>query len=99
MYSYPEKGCPVFALNDVGHPFSGKLTWVMGSIKMQSDLSASGAIAGRVAVTPPRLDLRRRFRIGERVVQIALFLCGAISVLTTGARGAAFFSTAGSGSV
>lgn len=50
---------------------------------MQSNLSASGTIARELTTAPPRVDLRRRLRIGERVMQIVLFLCGAISVLTT----------------
>ncbi len=50
---------------------------------MESNLSVSGTIVGELATTPTRVNLHRRLRIGERVIQLLLFLCGAISVLTT----------------
>ncbi|MFZ4660974.1 MAG: phosphate ABC transporter permease subunit PstC [Caldilineaceae bacterium] len=50
---------------------------------MQSDLSASATLARNVAVTARPFNLRRRLRIGEQIIQVVLFFCGAISVLTT----------------
>lgn len=50
---------------------------------MQSELSASATLVRNVAATEPPFSLRRRLRIGEQIIQAVLFLCGAISVLTT----------------
>lgn len=50
---------------------------------MESELSVSTRFTRNAAVTAPSFNLHRRFRIGEQVIQIVLFLCGAISVLTT----------------
>ena len=46
---------------------------------MQADLSQSSA----PAVPPTAVSFKRRFRLGETMVQGFLFLCGAISILTT----------------
>jgi phosphate transport system permease protein len=50
---------------------------------MQSELSASASLTHNVAATATPFNLRRRTRIGEQIIQVVLFLCGAISVLTT----------------
>lgn len=50
---------------------------------MQSELSASTSLTRNMAATAPPFNLRRRARIGEQIIQGVLFLCGAISVLTT----------------
>lgn len=50
---------------------------------MQSNLSTAGTLARNVAVRTPEVNLRRRFRLGERIIQWVLFGCGALSVLTT----------------
>jgi phosphate transport system permease protein len=50
---------------------------------MQSELSASATLARNVATSAPPFNLRRRVRIGERIIQAVLFFCSAISVFTT----------------
>lgn len=46
---------------------------------MQKDFSRSAA----APAFEPAVDLRRRPRIGEQIIQISLFLCGLLSVLIT----------------
>jgi phosphate transport system permease protein len=46
---------------------------------MQKDISRSAAAPG----FDPAVDLRRRSRIGEQIIQISLLLCGLLSVLIT----------------
>jgi phosphate transport system permease protein len=55
----------------------------MERIKMQSELSASRKVAQGLAASAPHIDLRQRPRIHERIIQMLLFFCGALSVLTT----------------
>jgi phosphate transport system permease protein len=53
---------------------------------MQSDLSATKsqlAVESEMAEYAARASLRRQYRIGESLIQGFLFLCGALSVLTT----------------
>src|SRR5688572_25429144 len=52
---------------------------------MQSDLSATPQLIAEfdMAESAARINLRKQPRIAETIIQAFLFLCGAISVLTT----------------
>jgi len=45
--------------------------------------SSNPALGGVSDSVLPPLDLRRRPRVGERLIHLFLFLCGALSILTT----------------